>query len=132
MIVAIIGSRTIPIRDMGYVSNEIFRGPFPIREYPIDHIVSGGANGADRIAELISIDKNIQISIYPPDWEKYGKKARPMRNQIITNESDICVGFLDKPLHESKGSYSCVRLFAGVKKRVFRIDVINPSMNGWC
>jgi hypothetical protein len=35
----------------------------------ITHIVSGGANGADKLGELFAKKHNIETIIYKPDWK---------------------------------------------------------------
>lgn len=38
-------------------------------------IISGGAQGADRMAEKWARENNIPIIIFKPDWTKWGKAA---------------------------------------------------------
>ncbi len=43
-------------------------------------IVSGHAEGADRFGEIYAERHNIKCAVFPAQWEKYGKKAGPIRN----------------------------------------------------
>lgn len=43
-------------------------------------IVSGGAKGADKLAERYCCIKNIKIFIFNAKWDKYGKSAGFIRN----------------------------------------------------
>lgn len=61
--------------------------------HDITKIVSGGAQGADRIGEIIAADFGIETKIFYPDWNKYGKSAGFLRNKDIINESDWVLAF---------------------------------------
>ena len=53
--------------------------------YKFTHIISGGASGADSLAEKYASKKNIELIIHHADWNKFGKKAGPIRNEKIVN-----------------------------------------------
>ena len=59
-----------------------------------DRIVSGGAMGADRLAERWAALHKRPCSIYRPEWEKYGPRAGAMRNQLIVNDADRLFAFV--------------------------------------
>ena len=44
-------------------------------------IVSGGARGADSLAEAYADEKGFKKVVMPADWNKYGKKAGYIRNE---------------------------------------------------
>lgn len=69
------------------------------QDYPI--IISGGAKGVDRYAEEYGFKNNIQRTIYPANWNKYGKRAGALRNQEIVDASDYVIAFWDG---KSKGT----------------------------
>ena len=46
-------------------------------------IISGGATGADALAERYAKERNIEMIVMPADWNKYGKSAGPMRNRAM-------------------------------------------------
>ncbi len=75
------------------------------REEPIT-IISGGANGADTWAEIYSIKHNCELQVFEAEWDKYGKKAGPMRNKQIVEASDMIVAFWDG---ESKGTLNTIQ-----------------------
>lgn len=67
-----------------------------------DTLVSGGARGVDTWAEevipiLNSGLANYEIKkiIFKPDWDKYGKRAGFLRNQLIIDEADKVIAFWD-------------------------------------
>lgn len=71
----------------------------------IDKIVSGGASGADHLAERYAKENNIPIIIHKPEWNKYGKFAGPKRNQYIIDDSTHLIAFLSP---DSKGTYDSI------------------------
>ena len=44
-------------------------------------IVSGGAAGADFLAERYANDRGFPLQVFPPDWSRYGKRAGYVRNR---------------------------------------------------
>ena len=44
-------------------------------------IVSGGAKGADALAERYAKEHKYTLKIFPADWDKYGKRAGYIRNK---------------------------------------------------
>ena len=44
-------------------------------------IVSGHAQGADRLAEEYARERELDLKIFPADWKRYGKAAGPIRNR---------------------------------------------------
>lgn len=81
-------------------------------------IVSGGAKGADRIAENIAAEFKLEMKIFPADWETYGKKAGPMRNESIVRESDVLLVFWNG---SSKGTASSLGIAKKWKKETIII-----------
>lgn len=69
-------------------------------------IVSGGANGADSLAEKYAIKHNYPIIVMKVNWDKYGKSAGYIRNKkmhefIAKYKNRGCVAFWDG---KSKGT----------------------------
>lgn len=79
-------------------------------------IVSGGAKGADSLAERYAIEHNYPITIFYPDWNLYGKSAGPIRNEQIVTHSDIVIAFWDG---ESKGTMSSIELTEYYGKKLY-------------
>lgn len=44
-------------------------------------IVSGGAKGADSLAERYAKERGLELKVFPADWDKYGKSAGYRRNE---------------------------------------------------
>lgn len=59
-----------------------------IYEECVDHLVviSGGATGADSSAADWAESRYIDCEIYHADWESWGPRAGPMRNQQMLDE----------------------------------------------
>ena len=70
------------------------------------HIVSGGAKGADTLAEWYAKERGYQMHVFPADWNRFGKSAGYRRNEqmhqfISQFPKRGCVCFWDG---ESKGT----------------------------
>jgi len=63
--VVIAGSRGF--NDYNYMKNQL-------NTYNITYIITGGAKGADSLAEKYAKENNILIEIIKPEWDLYGKK----------------------------------------------------------
>ncbi len=61
----------------------------------VELVVSGGARGADQLAEKWAKNRGIKTRIFSPEWEKYGKSAGVIRNKDIVNNADMVVAFWD-------------------------------------
>ncbi len=75
-------------------------------------IISGGATGADCLAERYAKEKGIELIIMPADWATHGKSAGPIRNRAMHvklsgYENRGCLCFWDG---KSKGTYHNFKL----------------------
>lgn len=95
MNVAVIGSRSF--KNFELLKNTLSK-------IEISLIISGGADGADSLAERYAREQSIPTKIFLPDWKKYGKSAGMIRNTDIINEADIVVAFWDKSSKGTKDS----------------------------
>lgn len=91
---AVIGSRTIKSDISAYLPNGI------------DEIITGGAEGIDRAAELYADKKFISKHIIRPDYEKNGTSAPIIRDRRIVELADIVIAFWDG---ESSGTAYTVK-----------------------
>lgn len=80
---------------------------------PITLIISGGANGADSLAERWAKENAISTKIFFPDWNKYGKKAGYLRNIEIVKNADVVIAFWDG---QSKGTLHSINLAKQLNK----------------
>lgn len=95
---AIVGSRTF---------NDYVLVRETLKDFEIEEIVSGGAKGADRLAERYARDFGFPTKIFLPDWEGQGKAAGFIRNKEIVDYSDGVIAFWDK---KSKGTKNSIDL----------------------
>ncbi|MDO1451079.1 DUF2493 domain-containing protein [Rhodocytophaga aerolata] len=63
--------------------------------YDLPLIISGGAIGADSLAERYAEEKGIPTLIFKPDYEKYGKSAPILRNKEIIDAAERVIAFWD-------------------------------------
>lgn len=68
-------------------------------------LIHGGANGADSIASEIASIMGFAIICEPAAWSLYGKRAGPIRNQLMLDlhRPNHCLAFHDDILH-SRGT----------------------------
>jgi predicted Rossmann fold nucleotide-binding protein DprA/Smf involved in DNA uptake len=103
MKIAIVGSRSF--KDFDYLEKRL-NALFSSLGKPA-LIISGGATGADSLAEQYAIRYGIPTKIHSPDWKRFGKTAGFLRNQLIVRDSDIIITFWDG---ESKGTAHTIAL----------------------
>ena len=58
-------------------------------------IVSGAANGADKLGERYAKENNYQLTRFPAQWKKYGRSAGYRRNEVMAVNADALVAFWD-------------------------------------
>ena len=90
MRVAVIGSRQLHIENLEHYL------PSGTTE-----IISGGAKGVDMCAKKYAIEKNLTLTEFLPEYEKYGRAAPLKRNITIVENADIVIAFWDK---QSRGT----------------------------
>jgi hypothetical protein len=69
-------------------------------------IVSGGAEGADSLAQDLAKNQGLPILIYYPKWELLGPAAGPKRNEKIVKASEIVFAFWDGRSRGTKSTIS--------------------------
>ncbi len=87
-------------------------------------IVSGGANGADKLAERYAAENNFKCEVFLPDWQKFGRSAGPKRNSEMVKVSDFVICFWDK---KSNGTKSTIELSKKHNKPL-RVKIIQTSL----
>jgi hypothetical protein len=88
MKLAVVGSRTFNDYELLCATLNPHLGKIQV-------IVSGGAKGADSLAERWAKENGVATEVYLPEWEKYGKSAGFKRNELIVENCDSCVAFWD-------------------------------------
>lgn len=77
-------------------------------------LITGGAAGTDTLAHRFGKQFAMKQEVYKADWEKYGRRAGPIRNQQMLDEGkpDLVIAFPG-----GKGTADMVRrtILAGIK-----------------
>ena len=109
MKVIIAGSRSIT--DYNMVKDAV-----NMIQWPITEIVSGGANGVDKLGEQYAIEHIIDLKVFPADWNTYGKSSGFRRNQEMAKYADALIAVWDG---ESRGTKHMIELMLSEKKPVY-------------
>lgn len=106
MNIAVIGSRTFEdYRKLEHTLDTIIEE----RKLTDITIVSGGARGADTLAEKYARNRGYALIVKDADWDRYGKRAGYLRNVEMAEIADMCVGFV---VNDSPGSTMMLKLCA--------------------
>lgn len=97
MKLAIIGSRDF--NDYTLLCNTLA----PI-QHQVTHVISGGAKGADTLAEVWASEFDKELVVYLADWKKYDKAAGMIRNKDIVSSADFVYAFWDGKSPGTKNS----------------------------
>ncbi len=119
---AIIGSRTF--NNYSYAKQHILN-IIQKNGISINKIISGGASGADKIAETFAKKFNIPIEVIAADW-KLGRSAGVIRNTDIIKKSEYVIAFWDK---KSKGTLDSINKAKRLNRKLFVVDVSSNAIN---
>jgi len=111
--IAIVGSRT-------FTDYEFMKQILDAHKDKIALIISGGADGADTLAQRYAKENAIPIHIYYPDWKNYGKRAGFRRNVIIANLAEKMIAFWDG---KSKGTKHSIDKMKQLGKPIVVIQI---------
>jgi hypothetical protein len=70
-------------------------------------IVSGMANGADKLGERYAKKYNLPVKRFPAKWKTNGKSAGHIRNKEMADYSNMLIAFWDK---QSAGTGNMIEL----------------------
>jgi len=86
--------------------NEILHA---IKECPwrVTKVISGGARGADALGEKWAKRNNIPTEIFYADWEKYGRRAGYLRNEVMADHAQALIALWDG---ESRGTKHMINI----------------------
>ena len=106
--VAIVGSR-------GFNDYELLSERLKNHAGNISEIISGGAKGADSLAEMFADEYGIKKTIFKAEWDKFGRSAGIIRNKDIVKNCDVLIAFWDG---KSKGTKNSIDLAISQNKKV--------------
>ena len=92
----------------------------------IDEVVSGNANGVDRMGEKWAEENNAIIKQFIPDWDTHGKSAGPIRNVEMAEYCHAAIIIWDG---SSKGTFNMIDNIRRLKKPLFLTSV--KTFNWW-
>lgn len=100
MKIAIVGSRTFEDYELlrAFIESNLTDEELAA----VEAVVSGGARGADTLAERYAAERGLQMIVFPAEWKKYGRRAGFIRNVDIIRECDVCFAFWDGESHGTK------------------------------
>lgn len=114
MKIAIVGCRKVPDAKKAY---DLIRRTIPRN---CSEIVSGGAAGIDTLAELYASENKLHLTVFKPEFDKYGKFATKIRNTQIVAYADLIYAYWDM---NSKGTAftlkQCIEM--GKPFKIFRL-----------
>lgn len=84
-------------------------------------VLSGGAEGADKLGEKWCFENMVTYERYLPDYEEHGRKAPLIRNTEMVNNADALIAF---HLRNSPGTADVISKARkkGLKVKVIRIE----------
>lgn len=88
MKVIVAGSRSITRYSL--VARAIVESGFRVTE-----LFSGTAPGVDQLGEVWASSNGIPVRRFPAEWQKYGKRAGPIRNGKMAKEAEALVAIWD-------------------------------------
>ena len=104
MKIAVIGSRGLRVENLeNYLSKNV------------TEIVSGGARGIDTDAETYAKFNNIKMTVFLPEYDRYGRCAPIVRNKQIVDYADEVIAFWDG---KSKGTLSVIKFCDKQNKKI--------------
>jgi hypothetical protein len=99
--------RTIIAGSRGFDDFETMDLTLKQLPFEITVVISGGAKGADALAERWAREHGIPVEQHPADWDLHGKRAGYLRNVEMAQVAEACVVFWDGA---SKGSKHMINI----------------------
>lgn len=83
-------------------------------------IISGAASGADELGERFAQEHHLKIERHPADWDRYGKRAGPIRNEEMVQRCDGVIAFWDG---KSRGTKTTIDFCKQYNKRCIVVRI---------
>ena len=104
MKIAIIGSRDLQVENLEKYLPQC-----------TTEIVSGGARGIDSCAEAYAVTNGLKLTVFLPEYARFGRGAPIVRNKQIVDYADEVLAFWDG---SSRGTRSVIEYCKKQGKRV--------------
>ena len=126
------GVRLAIVGHRDFTDRALFREA--IGEWVSEHgapswIISGGAKGADALAERYARGKQIPITIFHAAWRIFGRAAGPIRNKQIVGAADHILAFLHP---DSKGTKNTIEQAHKEGKQVTIVELSSTEKEQRC
>jgi len=112
------GSIAVRLNAYDLVEDAILRSKFEIST-----VLSGTADGVDRMGELWALNNGIPLVFFPANWREHGKKAGFLRNTEMANNADALIAVWDG---ESPGTEMMIDLAKRRNLLIF-VDVVDSQ-----
>lgn len=116
------GSRTITDKEWIFSQIESY-WYWNLACYKFPVMIEGEARGVDSIAKDYAVENEWEIEAYPAEWDKYGKSAGYIRNEIMVKACDECLILWDG---SSKGTKHDIDLCEKYKKP-YKVLIYNEN-----
>lgn len=118
MRVIVAGSRSFTFEDYEIVENACL-----LSGYWFSAILSGKAEGVDRLGEEFAHRMGIQVLSYPADWKTHGNRAGILRNEVMARNADALVAVWDG---RSKGTQHMIQA-ARARGLLVHVRIAQPT-----
>lgn len=88
----------------------------------IERVISGGARGADMLAEHWANEMGYPFKPYYAHWDAFGEKAGPMRNSEMVRDANVIVAFPYATSYGTSDSINKAKQFPDKKLYIFRLQ----------
>jgi len=89
-------------------------------------LVSGGARGADSLAERYAREHGLPIDVLPADWAGQGRGAGLARNKEIVARADYVLAFWDGASPGTRNTIGHARRAAGKRLQIVHYTAAPP------
>ncbi len=113
MIIA--GSRTV--KNYSFVKS-LIENVVNFHKLNITEIVSGTADGVDKLGEDWAREIGIPIHTFPANWKLHGRAAGPIRNEEMGNYADAAIVIIE---NNSRGSANMISVMKKLEKPVYEV-----------
>lgn len=91
--------------------------------FEITTVISGTANGVDKLGEEYAKKYNLPVLNFPANWDKYGKSAGYIRNEEMANKAEALIAVWDG---KSKGTGNMISI---ARKKYLKLFVYTIDNN---
>lgn len=124
MNVIVAGSRAIADEEYIYsVIDDVLHS----NDIHVKKIISGGANGVDKIAIEYAKERNLSYHVENAQWKHYGKQAGMIRNFEMSKLGDILIAIWDGHSKGTKNMIDICNKNRHARKNILNVFVINPN-----